>query len=226
MTTKCSCEILNDMEPKTIVFDLDDTLVKEIDYLRSAFREIAALADANKATLFDDMFAWYKNKEDVFGNLCKSYAHLDVASLKKMYRNHYPDFGDVAEMRQLLLDLKAQGHFLGLITDGYSITQRNKIKALDIERLFDHIVISEEFGSEKPHEANFAQFERFGTREYIYIGDNLEKDFVTPNRLGWKTVCLNDDGHNIHAQDFNKKALYLPALRVDSLSGLRAITSE
>ena len=33
------------------------------------------------------------------------------------------------------------------------------------------------------------------------MGDNLKKDFLTPNRLGWQTVCLRDDGRNIHKQD-------------------------
>lgn len=226
MTTKCLCETLSKMEPKTIVFDLDDTLVKEIAYLKSAFREIAGVADSQKSTLADEMFALYKGKQNVFEHLCATYPHLKLDQLKSLYRNHLPDFGDVAEMRQLLADLKADGHFLGLITDGYSITQRNKIKALDIGHLFDLIVISEEFGSEKPDEANFKAFERFGTKEYVYIGDNLKKDFIAPNALGWKTVCLIDDGHNIHTQDFNKKALYLPALRVDSLFGLRAVLSE
>ena len=37
---------------------------------------------------------------------------------------------------------------------------------------------------------------------FIYVGDNLKKDFIYPNQHGWQTICLKNDGQNIHAQDF------------------------
>ena len=37
---------------------------------------------------------------------------------------------------------------------------------------------------------------------YVYIGDNPHKDFITPNKLGWTTICLLDRGQNIHKQNF------------------------
>jgi putative hydrolase of the HAD superfamily len=115
------------------------------------------------------------------------------------------------------MELKANGYKLGLVTDGYSITQRNKLKALGIEELFDLVVISEEFGSAKPSVANFAVFHQFNTDVYYYIADNPAKDFVSPNALGWQTICLIDAGNNIHKQDFNKESLYLPRMTIDTL---------
>lgn len=211
------------MEKKTIVFDLDDTLVREIDYLRSAFRFIAQQLDAGNPSLFDEMFGWYKTKEDVFGQLENRYEKAVKSDLKAIYRNHVPDFDPISDSRELLVELKNDGHNLGLITDGFSITQRNKIKALDIEHLFDLIVISEEFGSEKPDERNFKVFSKFETRQYFYVSDNVNKDFITPNKLGWTTVCLLDSGENIHTQDFNKELIYLPSEKIRSLSELKSI---
>ncbi len=214
------------MEKKTIVFDLDDTLVKEIDYLKSAFRFIARQLDTENPALFDEMFGWYKNKQDVFGNLESRYENAVKSDLKAIYRNHVPDFDPLSESRKLLVELKAAGHNLGLITDGFSITQRNKIKALDIEHLFDLIVISEEFGSEKPDARNFKIFSKFDTQQYFYISDNVNKDFITPNQLGWTTVCLLDSGENIHTQDFNKELVYLPSEKIRSLSELKSIINK
>lgn len=214
------------MGQKTIVFDLDDTLVKEIDYLKSAFAAIAAHLDPNNPGLFGEMFGWYQNNEDVFAHLENRYAHATKQDLKDLYRNHVPNFDPRSENRNLLIELKNDGHNLGLITDGFSITQRNKIKALNIEELFDLIVISEEFGSEKPDERNFKAFEQFGTAQHFYISDNVKKDFITPNQLGWTTVCLLDDGQNIHPQDFNKDLIYLPAEKIRSLAELKAIINK
>ena len=103
------------------------------------------------------------------------------------------------------------------MTDGYSVTQRNKIKALDIENIFDLIVISEEFGFEKPNPKNFEVFDKFNTIEKYYIGDNTSKDFIAPNTLGWTTICLLDNGKNIHMQDFNKELIYLPKIKINNL---------
>lgn len=211
------------MTTKTIVFDLDDTLVKEIDYLKSAFMEIALFLDKNDTTLFNTMFEWYQNKEDVFQNLEKRYSSAKKEVLRKMYRNHFPNFNPNSEAKQILIDIKAKGYFLGLITDGFSITQRNKIKALNIEHLFDLIVISEEFGFEKPNPKNFEIFHQFATDEYYYIGDNVSKDFIAPNKLLWKTICLLDDGFNIHSQDFKLESLYLPSISINTISEINFI---
>jgi putative hydrolase of the HAD superfamily len=53
-------------------------------------------------------------------------------------------------------------------------------------------------------------------KEYVYIADNTQKDFVTPNKLGWTTICLLDNGHNIHKQNFELSKEYLPQFRINS----------
>lgn len=211
------------MNPKTIVFDLDDTLIPEIDYLKSAFHEIANYIDPKNKNLYNEMYHWFKNKENVFLQLQKLYQKVSILDLKKRYRNHFPNFDPKSENRKLLLELKKKGHFLGLLTDGYSVTQRNKIKALDIENIFDLIVISEEFGFEKPNPKNFEVFDKFNTKEKYYIGDNTSKDFITPNTLGWTTICLLDNGKNIQIQDFNKELIYLPKIITNKLTNLKKI---
>lgn len=203
----------------TVVFDLDDTLVKEIDYLKSAFKAIAAKVDSTNNSLFNQMLFWYQNKENVFQNIESLYG-FSVNELKQQYRTHVPDFIQYKGVSELLRKFKEKGFYIGLITDGYSLTQRNKIKALGIEELFDLIVISEEFGSEKPNENNYKVFHQFATKDYYYIGDNTAKDFLAPNRLGWISVCLLNNGENIHPQDFTKETVYLPQRTITELKEL------
>lgn len=42
--------------------------------------------------------------------------------------------------------------------------------------------------------------------DFTYVGDNVKKDFIAPNVLGWTTICLKDDGRNIHKQDVSTVA--------------------
>lgn len=208
------------MSSKTIVFDLDDTLVKEVEYLKSAFFEIACNIEKGGHSLYDQMLTWYYDKENVFQNLIEIYPDISIESLKSMYRLHRPNFKRYSYIKAFLNELKKKGYKLGLITDGFSITQRNKINSLGIENIFDLIIISEEFGSEKPSYKNYVAFHRFNTEKYYYIGDNLKKDFITPNKLNWITICLLNDGNNIHLQDFDIDASYLPKYRIKQLDEL------
>lgn len=205
------------MNSKTIVFDLDDTLVKEIDFLQSAFSAIAHLVDPSNKSLYPQMLDWYFGKENVFEHITKMYPKWSIESLKSIYRKHQPDFNKYQYVKDFLSSLRQKEYKLGLITDGFSLTQRNKLKSLGIEDLFDLIIISEEFGSEKPSLNNYKVFHQFNTAEYFYVADNTAKDFLTPNRLGWKTICVLNDGNNIHQQSFDREPIYLPWKKVKTI---------
>ena len=225
---------------RVICFDLDDTLYKEINYLKSAYREVASYATEHcrgcsdaplilAAKAYDIMFKAYKDGKNAFENLNAFLGlSIPVNDYLQIYREHLPNIRLSDETVFVLDNLKSSGCIPGLISDGRSLQQRNKIEALNLGRWIDNddIVISEEFGSEKP---SFANYEYFMTRypeckDFIYVGDNPEKDFVAPNSLGWKTVCLKDDGRNIHKQNMNGlAAAYLPKTIIESIE---EITTE
>ena len=161
------------MKAKYIIFDLDDTLMYEIDYLKSAYNEIALLLDRdNVDILFEDMFSRYKKGENVFEYLVHKYPSYSKNQLLDIYRNHVPKIYLSVGTKEILLKIKGTGYKLGLITVGRSVSQRNKLKALNIEDLFDKIIVSEEFGSTKPDERNFKAFLMDDIDEYFYVADN------------------------------------------------------
>lgn len=188
---------------KVVCFDLDDTLYKEIDFVESAFREIAE--SEKRPDLLPKMMEWQKNSDNVFFQFNKAIGkETIIPHYLTLYRGHYPTISLSVGVEDTLNELKHRGITLGLITDGRSISQRNKIKALGLDRWFDNenIIISEETQSEKTEEPNFRCFvKKYQGAEFTYVGDNPKKDFIVPNRLGWKTVMLKDDGRNIHKQE-------------------------
>jgi putative hydrolase of the HAD superfamily len=214
------------MNRKSIIFDLDDTLYNEIDYLNSAYKEIALfIAEKSRGSIiaeniYNDLRFFYSRKKDAFLEIISKYNLKNILKedLLKLYRNHYPSINLTSENENLLKQLKANGYKLGLITDGRSIQQRNKIKALNIEKYFEYILISEEFGTEKPNPANFNFFvELFGESSFFYVADNVSKDFIAPNIMGWQTICLIDNGKNIHKQQFEISEAYLPHFKIQNL---------
>lgn len=225
---------------KVICFDLDDTLSKERLYLLSAYREIAAYAvskvrAADRASLAEEAFAAMVDAYRQGGNAFEALnarlgLQVPVSDYLQRYRNHVPDIRLPEATEALLQALQQQGVVLGLITDGRSLQQRHKIEALGLKRFFlpENIVISEEFGSEKPCEANYRYFmERYPEAEgFVYVGDNPKKDFVAPNRLGWLTVGLRDNGENIHSQSLDFPEEFLPKVWVDTLPKFLTAVSQ
>ncbi len=194
-----------------VCFDLDDTLYKEIDYLKSAYGEVAAFAGHPESV--GQMLNWYQSGENAFKKLIDKYElGISVADCLKIYREHYPNIKLDEGVKVYLEGLKKGDAKLGVISDGRSLTQRNKIKALGLEGFFDIEIISEEFGSEKPCTKNYdIVMSKFSERNiFLYVGDNPAKDFVAPNQLGWRTLCLKNDGRNIHGQDMSLPREYLP----------------
>ena len=215
---------------RVICFDLDDTLYKEIDYLKSGYRKIAELI-AKRYRLscddvYDKMYNWYRSGENAFSKV-NDYYGLDnpIGDYLNVYRYHHPNISLSKGVSETLGSLKDQGCMLGIISDGRTITQRNKIEALGLDLFFDddNIIISEEFGSEKPSLANYHYFmKKYPDAEsFTYVGDNPRKDFIAPNKLGWKTICLLDDGNNIHRQDYDSLDLsFLPQCVIKSINEL------
>jgi putative hydrolase of the HAD superfamily len=211
------------LEGCVVVFDLDDTLYPEREFVRSGFQAISRYVEHKcGAVIFERLWSLFKlGSEDPIGDVLRhSQLSHDKRELVDICRNHAPNLSIDTRMIRLLKQLQQADHPLGLLTDGRSLTQRNKIAALGLEHLFGEIVISEEFGSAKPDVRNYQYFEAcFARRPCVYVGDNLAKDFVTPNRLGWQTVGVMDRGQNIHPQESACcPATHLPEFWIESLA--------
>jgi putative hydrolase of the HAD superfamily len=189
-----------------IILDLDDTIYKEIDFVKSGFISIVEnyAVDQNEQLLLLNLMI---NSFDSGENALKTlFDYLNINSYPieaalRIYHSHLPNITLPSSSKKFFELAKRNCYKIGLISDGRSLTQRNKLKSLGIDLLFDKIIISEEFGSEKPSIKNFKVFEdEFPGYHFHYIGDNLDKDFEGPTKLGWKTYCLKDDGRNIHKQ--------------------------
>jgi putative hydrolase of the HAD superfamily len=210
-----------------VVFDLDDTLYNEVDFLISAYKEIsikiAVEINVSNEIVYEDIIEYFYNRKNVFEDILLKYnSHLKVPELLNLYRNHKPQINLSEDKIEVLNFLKSKHVSLGLLTDGRSVQQRNKIEALNLDQWFAEIVISEEFGSEKPNINNYKYFEKvFGDGHYYYIADNVSKDFISPNKLNWTTICLKDSGQNIHKQNAEiLDDIYLPKHTISSFKNI------
>lgn len=217
-----------------IAFDLDDTLYKEIDYVKSGYRAIATEASRLGLITFDDAVTILEEAAGTAAGLDTLSAIIsqnhrgcgfDVERMLHIYRYHAPQILLSADTCSMLDKVKESGEEMALISDGRSVTQRAKISALGLNRYFsrENIIISEETGADKttPTPFKLIMERNSGADRFIYIGDNPAKDFHWPNVLGWDTVQLNDcKGVNIHSQQIAVPTEYAAGHSIDNISEL------
>lgn len=183
-----------------IVFDLDDTLYLERDFARSGFRHVSrAFADRlgsaeRSAELMLHHFDG-PNRRRVFDATLESLGRpADAALVGEMvaaYRSHEPAIALLPDAERALARLA--GRPSGLISDGDAAMQRRKISALRLAGRVGTMILTGELGPGmgKPHPRAFEELARragASAGECVYVGDNVAKDFVAPNALGWRTV--------------------------------------
>ncbi len=222
-----------------VIFDMDDTLYDEVEYCKSGFRAVAETM-AKEQSLADEeglyKALWFQFCEGnhtatfnaAFDQLGIAYDGEFIRNMVKIYRRHYPSIALPAESKMVLETLNTK-YLLGLLTDGYLPAQRLKVQALGIEKYFRCIVYTEELGREywKPSTAGFERILKqlnLKGDDCVYVADNAAKDFIAPNKLGFKTIQLVRPNrvHFGQAPDENGKARYV----IKSLEQLPELLKE
>lgn len=217
---------------KAVVFDLDDTLISEKQYIRSGFKvvsnKISNDYNLDSEKVFKKMLELFnESSKEVFNRILDSfdikYSKEYILELIKTYREHIPNIDFYEDVIPTITELRNKGFKLGIITDGYKETQIRKIEVLNCKKLFDEIIITDELGREfwKPHEKSYKlMVNNLGIElnEMAYVGDNVSKDFITANELGIKTIYVERESGIYINKYVDKK--YLASYKIKSLCDL------
>lgn len=172
-----------------IVYDLDDTLYDEIEFVKSGFKEISKYLDNDK--YYNFMFEAFKKDGSgkIFNDLIDKF-NLDVPLQKliEIYRFHQPNITLPEESLELLQFTKP--YSTALISDGYYLMQQNKFQALKLKNYISYPIFTDFYHTKKPELKPFEMvMEKFKNEtNFMYISDNPKKDFIGPNNLGWKSI--------------------------------------
>jgi putative hydrolase of the HAD superfamily len=217
------------IEWQAIVFDMDDTLYPERDYVVSGFRAVAEWIGRERIVHPSTAFLELKNLFDsgVQGNIFDRWLmghNLPAELVPKMvavYRNHEPAIAPSEDAFELLDSLSGR-YRIGLVTDGYLSVQQRKFAALGLSERFGAVVFSDELGREnwkpstKPFELVLQRLECRPNRA-VYIGDNPLKDFYGARALGMFTLRLRRP-NGLHASLEPPSPHHAPHITVASLA--------
>lgn len=198
-------EVMNHIDGlSAVVFDLDDTLYSEKEYVRSGYRAVTKVIPE----VFDSaakLWSAFEEKKPAIDTVLKDegiYSEELKERCLRVYRNHEPDIHLYVGVSEILKEIHDRSIDIGIITDGRPEGQKRKIDALGLESKIDAIIITDELGGaeyRKPcGKAFHLMRDMIGDGGYstmCYVGDNINKDFISPEKFGMRCIWFrNKDG--------------------------------
>ncbi len=207
------------MRPRAILFDMDDTLLDWFSAVHTGWEvvcaEFAPGLGADPVSLREKIeregaLFWrdeaaaapYRTRpldsRREIVRLALLAEGLDDAPADEIARRSFEEMtsriAPFDDSLETLEALRAEGYRLGLVTNGSTEMQREKIERWDLARHFDAIVIEGEFGRGKPDPAVFAHALAgvgAAAEEAWMVGDNLYADIGGARAAGIHSVWIH-----------------------------------
>lgn len=221
------------MHDLCVVFDVDDTLYLERDYVISGFRAVGDWAarwlsitdfEARCLELHDS-----GHRVEVFDDVLRACDHPAspelISGLVAIYRGHRPQISMAGDAARAITEIRHKWP-IAVITDGPVISQSQKCDALGLPNFANPIVLTGTRGDKfhKPHSGAFELVaSRMEARRFVYVADNPVKDFTAPHQLGWQSVRIRRKG-GLHYDKDN--SIVQPDFEIPDCSELSAILSR
>lgn len=196
--------MLIDLARTVVVFDLDDTLYPEADYVDSGIRYVCAQISSLCGI---DCYETIKTHRLEGANLDWLSLACELTGLKPsvkesllwMYRLHLPDIKLSENCSASLERITSAALAVAVLTDGRTVTQKLKLASLGLSHYPAYV--SEDYGSAKPAPDRFQAIQKdFPAEKYVYVADNVQKDFLGCKPLGWIGIGMRGNDRNIYSQ--------------------------
>ncbi|CEG22708.1 Putative HAD-hydrolase YfnB [Planococcus massiliensis] len=200
------------MKYEVVLFDIDDTLLDFPATEKAALHN--TFMDYKMPTGFADYHASYREISSVLwkdleeGTLTlpelgverfqRLFAHHEVAVDPQLFSQSYlTHLGNETHLIEGAVELchSLEGCRLAIITNGFGQVQKMRLQNSPLADLFEHIIVSEETGFQKPQpgifEYAFGKLEGAEKEKALIVGDSLSSDIRGGNNYGIATCWFN-----------------------------------
>ncbi|VDN49122.1 2-haloalkanoic acid dehalogenase [Petrocella atlantisensis] len=177
---------------QTMLFDLDDTLLdrdKAVDrmfsiILENCYGEVRESAKSDMLQKFKeyDNGGGYSNKVEIFESFFNVFPpkyRLQGNNIMDFWNNNFPSCFSLKQNTINIVNSIKVHVKVGIITNGITQRQKEKIVNTNLDRCFDIIIISDEVGYSKPDKRIFKlALNKLDVQPEtaLFVGDNIEKD--------------------------------------------------
>lgn len=195
------------MKIKCILFDIDDTLYDATLQMNMArLNAVKAMIEAGLPVDVETAYETLKKIVDKFGSYYnrhfdKLLEHLGlrwnpriiaagVIAYRETSAAYLKPYSDTVPV---LLKLRESGYLLGVVSEGRSVKQWQKLIQLGIQHLFHNVAISEEINEEKVTPKLFEKIlKELGIlpKETLFVGNQPDTDILSANQLNITSVRI------------------------------------
>lgn len=200
---------------KTIIFDLDGTLINTEEFVLSSLRDTVNAMKEKKV-----------ENEDLTPFLgvvsTKALKQLNIKEVEKaqeLWHKNQQKYADSIRLfdtiENVLDDLKTKGYQLGIVTNKTRKEFKKDFAPFHLSHLFDQIICSDDIDNPKPHPdplLKYLENARINREDALYIGDTIY-DYQAAKRAGipfglavWGSPSIK----NIYADYFFKTPKEVP----------------
>jgi putative hydrolase of the HAD superfamily len=185
---------------KLVIFDLDNTLYDERDYLRAAYRNIAdnlGRTDRIKDFIYDGLWSYYVNKgvKNLHGHLCGKMGCPCSLDDFLVWHREMPLEGKLKPyplMQRWVKELSNSGVAIAIYTAGHNASQRRKVEFLEpITQYVQEVTVSRRKPNGQPIIDLLYRFE-VERQDALMLGV-LYNDFVSARAAGVDFYHMNTD---------------------------------
>jgi putative hydrolase of the HAD superfamily len=194
---------------ETILFDLDDTLIAEMEWARGGWALVArhlSSAVGREPGELEQLLSGYfaADRAHVFDQLAADFdlGTPELDTCIELYRTEPRELTILPDAVAALA--LAATRRSGILTDGALRTQQTKVRCAGLASEVETVVYTDELGpgAGKPSPAGFREaLHRLGgaAESAVYVADNAAKDFGGPRALGMRAIQIRRGDGVYHA---------------------------
>ncbi|MBQ5376524.1 MAG: HAD hydrolase-like protein, partial [Lachnospiraceae bacterium] len=134
----------------TYIFDMDDTMYEEMQYVRAAMEHVAEYVEREHGIEKERIYLFCmdlmeeQGRGAIFDMMIEEF-HLkeSVEKLVEVYRDTRPSLTLYGDAEALLKEVERQGMKTGLITDGNAKVQKAKVEGLNLMNRIQSVVLTD-----------------------------------------------------------------------------------
>jgi phosphoglycolate phosphatase-like HAD superfamily hydrolase len=180
------------MSVKVIIFDFDGTLADTLDAIVNITNRLAREfgyqpTDSEKLTKFRNL-----TSREIVKQSGISIFKIPFLLKKLKADLHYdiPNLRPIPGLKEVLIQLKNQGHILGILTSNSEDNVRLFLKKQEIEGLFSFVYAEPTLFSKHKVIRQFIQRNKLNSGEVVYVGDET-RDIEASKKIPIKVIAVS-----------------------------------
>lgn len=198
---------------KRIIFDVDNTLIDFPEY-KEGYEKVLKQYNINKSAkdLYDAIGYYDNHHKDIYYNKKELLETINFKLNTNLPSSFLEDYLDMYNNLKIevnndtkeTLEYLSKKYELVVLSNWFTDSQEKRLEITKIRKYFKEIYGADKLPMKPNKDSYLKAMGRNDISECIMIGDSIEFDIEVPDKLGMKTILLNNEQIKTNYKTINK----------------------